>query len=379
MKEGNVMKKREGSALAFTIIIMVIITILSGIILQIAMAETMQAKRDKDRVEAYYLARSGVEATTKWILNSNNDASKIIDKQSAPQDLGNGKFNVEVLSTSNPDEIIVKGTGTVGKVLQESSVVLKRQTTLNKVSFKHAIYSTGELKIGGNSHISPSNSSIVSDVEVTVIGNEKKLGAKIYEPGVPGYNKEGYIAFSPKLIPTKGNNFSGSSLMFSDNNRNLLYDEFKTTLGNNDEFIVYTGNNTSYGDANLIVNRLDLGSHNHANIKISGVNRLNIYVIESANIGVNINQYGSADKLFISMGETSLMNMINNITFKGFIYGPNSNFNIHGGTTIEGGLIINTLDKMTGNINVIKKDIDINLDNGGAAQIHKYVIEKWVQ
>ena len=372
------MKKREGSALAFTIIIMVVITILSGIILQIAMAETMQAKRDKDRVEAYYLARSGVEATTKWILNSNNDASKIIDKQSTPQDLGNGNFNVEVLSTANPDEIIVKGTGTVGKVSQESSLILKRQTLMNNLSFKHAIYATESLTIGGNTKVTPDGSSIASDDNIIVKG--ANLNATLLDPNrTPGYKSEEYLPLVPPVTPIKNNNFSGPSLTFSSSNRTLAFDKMTTTLGNKDSFTIYTGYDTSDGVANLIVNNLNLGDHNDANIIVDGKNRLNIYVINSAVIRANINSQGPSQNVFIALCGTSSMNMKNNITFNGFIYGPNADFDIHGNTIINGGIIIRKLDEMTGNVTVNKKDLDIDLGNTGSPNINKYEKEKWIQ
>ncbi len=337
MKEGNVMKKREGSALAFTIIIMVVITILSGIILQIAMAETMQAKRDKDRIEAYYVAKSGAEATADWILKNSTNAKNIIGKESVAQNLANGIFEVEVKGTETSPEIIVQGTGTVRGVSQKASLILNRTTNLTGINFDYALYAgtnmdlrgdiTIDGKVGYGNNFDPHGNNVT-------VSSKEKITINYPTPIAP-------------TDPSLANDFSSPDpkILFSSTNRTKTYRNLVIDTKNDNEFIIDTGS-VGLGDANLVLETLTLTGNNKGNLKITGENRLNIYITKYASFSVNVNKTNPAkpENLLLMMCEGSSITFVNKIEFNGFIYAPTLSITDGGNLDFRGAIISKNLD-----------------------------------
>lgn len=115
---------RKGSVLAFIIIIFFVVSILITSILHLVNTNIMQAKRQQDRLEAYYLAYSGIEmAFASLLADGNQNLYKLktnIDLILSEEniELGNGKVTVISKITDNEnftDWIEITSTGTLDK------------------------------------------------------------------------------------------------------------------------------------------------------------------------------------------------------------------------------------------------------------------------
>ena len=133
-----IQKKNKGSALIVVIMVIAVMTILGMSILNISLSETMQASNEDKRLQAHYLARAGAEATlSAWknapignkpvgacspvYLNSSNQFVNVSSNMI-------GKFDVEI---TNPNSVttIINSVGTVGEVVQTTTVTIRTITT----------------------------------------------------------------------------------------------------------------------------------------------------------------------------------------------------------------------------------------------------------
>lgn len=116
--------KRQGSALAFVLIIFLVISILTSSILFIFNNNLKQAKRQQDSFEAYYLAYSGAELAYAALLTEVSGSRKYNvlnesnDLKETNIDFGNGKIDI-VAKLSNGGSfdgwIEITSTGTLNK------------------------------------------------------------------------------------------------------------------------------------------------------------------------------------------------------------------------------------------------------------------------
>jgi len=131
-------KKNKGSALVVVIMIMVVMTILGGAILNISLSQTKQAAYEDKKMQAHYLARSGAEATLSAWKNapSNkkpigqcntvylNNLNQFVD---GPSNMV-GQFDVTITKPDS-DTAIITSKGTVGNVVQTTTVTIATVTT----------------------------------------------------------------------------------------------------------------------------------------------------------------------------------------------------------------------------------------------------------
>lgn len=118
-------KNRQGSALAFILIVLLVISILTTSILYIFNSNLKQAKHQQDSLEAYYLAYSGAEmAYTALLTKMPNGKLKLTDLTESNEltesniEYGNGKIDVsaKISKDENFDGwIVIKSIGTLNK------------------------------------------------------------------------------------------------------------------------------------------------------------------------------------------------------------------------------------------------------------------------
>jgi hypothetical protein len=101
----EVLKSERGAVLLAAVVITLILTILGISVLSIANSEIVQARKDVNRIKAFYLAEAGVE---RLIANINCGASGSIGETA----LGCGSYSVD-FNTAGIEPIAV-ATGTVG-------------------------------------------------------------------------------------------------------------------------------------------------------------------------------------------------------------------------------------------------------------------------
>jgi len=130
---GMLYKNERGTALPMVLVVMIVLSLLGTALWQYSTADTMQVTADEKKMQAYYLARAGAEATAQYIRNNPDSASTLINDQKTDpvymsdgtDDFGNGTYEVDV--TGDPNNITIESTGTVTNVKQ--TVVIKLTLT----------------------------------------------------------------------------------------------------------------------------------------------------------------------------------------------------------------------------------------------------------
>ena len=100
--------KRRGAALVWVLSVFLILTIFASSIFYLQRQNILEAARQEERLQTYYIALAGVELTYAAILEANNNESRvdvtILDK------IGTGSLNQDILiKTDN----IERGTAKV--------------------------------------------------------------------------------------------------------------------------------------------------------------------------------------------------------------------------------------------------------------------------
>lgn len=133
--------KRKGSALVMVLIIMLVLSILGTAIMRVAVAENNFAKRNEDRLQAYYIARSGAQAIAEYMIKDNyNDADAFIGKESEPNSqVGGGEFKVSVSKDPSNGEVSVTSIGDYNGVKQEARLIMTSSPSGQGGIFQYAI------------------------------------------------------------------------------------------------------------------------------------------------------------------------------------------------------------------------------------------------
>lgn len=189
----------KASALIVVIMLMFVLLVFSASIVTYARSGAFLTEKTKDRIQAYYIARSGAEAVAAWMEKYPYEGKQLIGSQlSTPVELGEGKISkirVYYKDPSNPRQengVIIESTGVVGgetrtvtltmtekyepavppidmAVFSMSSITLSGSATVKGLvgtnSFApNSVVLTGSAKIEGNVYIGPSGdpTSVVS-------------------------------------------------------------------------------------------------------------------------------------------------------------------------------------------------------------------------
>lgn len=295
----------EGGALAVVIIVMAVLTILGTVTLRVAVAETNFAVNQENKLQAYYLARSGAQSVAEYMVrDANEDAHEIIDKDSEwNEQLSGGKFMVEVSSIPSSNDIDIISTGEYEGVQQKVKIRVTGSSVGIGGIFQYAIAAKN-----GISTDSESGQNIVITGSVATksgninLGNHGEVtGEKIYDSN---------LIFPVIELPP-------------DRNPSIAYDLNLGTVnltGSSDTMTVNTSSTKPlYVSANSITLK-------NSSFNVTGNGVAHIYVQGNLNLDTNSNfEVASTAKLFVYVvGDR-------NVTFSGagaqnnlFIYAPDS-------------------------------------------------------
>lgn len=350
-------KNNKGIALAYVLIVMAVMATLGLVFIQISLTETMQAARDKSKMQAYYLAKSGVEATAAWMVSHADIGNTLIGKTSSPVTLAgsniNGTYVVSVLGDAASPLLLVKGVGTVNGVSATATMTVNTGNTSITNVFTETLNSNGEITSHSNA--------------AEIFGNIV-AGGTIDVKNCTGTKTSNSIRVYPSVIfpaiPTTVN-FPGSNISLD------LADtiKFPGQIAGYDTFTCGSALEIKTGNTNnvvsLVVNIFDLSKS--SKLTITGTGRLQVFVKTQLIIDskAEINFDKDPKKLIILMGVGTTFTDKNSYQFNGLIYAPNNDFTISGNGIITGSIIAKSIN-ITGNntINGTKfgpyNDITIN-------------------
>ncbi len=327
------MKNRKGSTLVIVLMVFAVLSILATVTLSFMLTENKQSIHQKNKIEAYYIARSGAEATEaaireiyeeadkeierlkEKIVTLKNDEENYTSKKSNLESLilkeftkkekiieiaesGSGRIEINKrgfgrdklesisLKTEN-NSIIIEAIGNVNnsreKVIKVISI--KNKDTSKEIELDKAIFSLGNIKLT-NGEI---KGDIGSNALVTVPNGNPTIDGNIYT-----IKEEDFTA--PKWwIRDKWNNKSKVKKLFEKRTYELIkFPRFP--INNSDRNFNLSGNN------NEIINQ----SMNYNDFKINSNTKLLIDTTNS-DIILNIKNFNLLNGDIVIRGDNKLI------------------------------------------------------------------------
>jgi type II secretory pathway pseudopilin PulG len=346
------LKTKKGMVLPLVIVVLVVISILGIVILQIALAQNKHAARDKSSMQAFYLARSGVEAAEVWLMENTDKFSDIKNIESTPSSLEgseiNGTFTITV--TGNLDStVLIEGTGTVNGVKATAAkALISYGDILDLIVFDDTVYAKKIVTLNGG---------VTIDGTVAYGEDIIENGAASTITGGPAVKKDKILP--PPIFPADPNSASDLTLNSSvylnelglideDDSADVLY-VVKDFYFNKHKRVL----TIDTGDAGEVV-RLVTRNFNFVtgSLRLIGNGSFELYVTNSMSLGANafinasINDddvvvFGSAKQFLVLLGKGASFSMTGSPLFCGCIYGPEANVSISGdqnfcGTVVGG-------------------------------------------
>jgi hypothetical protein len=363
------LSNQKGMALAMVLIVMVVLSLLGVVILQICVAESNFTARDNKSKQAYYLAKSGVEATTAWMLDNSNNGALLVGKTSDETELRsdiNGTFKVKVDGDLASPELLIIGTGTVDGISASAAMILKKAVTGSAPVFEYDLYAENIVLLNGHATI---EGDIGAGVEVVDHGHPTIIG----DPPAEGV----ILDLPPPIFPADPSTassitYNSGNVTYNFEDQPFIFKELNLQSGN-PILTVNTGSDPD-NEVNLVVEKLYLRS---GTLKITGAGKLNIFVTMEAdfNTDTNYNDPLPSDpkQLMVYLAETATANVNGNRKFNGLIYGPGATVTLGGNGGFTGAIIAGDIiasgTPFAGNVidleDIIFDDLPVfNYDNG---------------
>ncbi len=346
-------RDRRGAALPIALISMLVLTLLGTGLWQYSTTDTIQVARQENRMKAFYIARSGAEATAKWMVDKGASASDMVGKNSMPTDLGDGSFSVTIEEEDPYDpgnRVIIHSTATVGGVSARASLALSRISGVNVASypsgfFPYAIYAEEYIILGGNVFIDgsvgiPEDGDLtINGAAVTIDGDTDRVDMG-YEDAEFPYDGDPQPDLSPtgqpQPVEIKAQRYG---VVDVGPGRHL---EFKTP--------------------GVMEVRMSSLETRNANIIIADGTKVRLFIDELFDHKGSV-EASSSDQLIVFMAPDSQASLpIGNSVFRGYVYGPNAHVDFSGTQNFHGAIVAGTV-----------------FTNGNAGVFHPGVTEgEWV-
>lgn len=120
----RMLNNQSGSALAMTLIVMLVLMIFGTALLNLSVADNKFANRNEDKLQAYYIARAGAQTVADYIMADGESlAYKMIGGTSTVNtQIAGGTVQVAVSEVSG--DVIITATGTYKGITQTAKVKL---------------------------------------------------------------------------------------------------------------------------------------------------------------------------------------------------------------------------------------------------------------
>lgn len=319
-------KSQKGMTMIIALIVIFIFTVLGAAIWQYGVNSVKASDKAYKQKQAYYIARSGVEAMSSYILNTSETSTvkshidSILDKPSSPITIGDGTCILTLKRDGS--KISIEGMGSFGDESASTTLEINENTDFGIPShvFKNVMFASGSITLNGN---------------VDIIGGTLEAAGHIK---VNGSSEPSYVQNSAKNYPAIifPNNTSTTDLSVDSNNTVYIdsdgyYDDIKVER----DGILQI--NLGGGDLTLVVNNLTV----HGELKISGSGRLLLYVkkLETKNNSGEINIANETLPIhsFLVLMPPDGIYSVNR--FRGLLYAPGASIKVHGGQSFKGAMV----------------------------------------
>lgn len=361
----------KGYTLVTVLLVVLLLTILGGAYILAMNYEVRQSFSHDHRVKAYYYARTGAEAASKYLIMNRNSYFDFVEGEitfdeqtiTISGDLENGlesdnptKNDIEVKINFKPDQnnkrVEIESTGNYQKARETTTVVFRALDIFDK-----AVYSYTDI-----------DATLESNwAEFKIDGSVETAGVVFGKENISGDSDEGvYRDYEEPNFPEgyeywdTGGNFQTNPNQDNTIGSNEIQESYYQEIRANQELTIQvkpkSGENENDGIKRLVVDRLYSAGMTPINAVClcppaedddepclcDGV--VHLYVTEHAEI--NTPDGGNEIPILIFLKEGATLKLAGNSAFKGFIYGPSATVEMRSNyTNIEGAMIVGELKK----------------------------------
>ena len=186
-------------------------SILGAAVLKIAVAENNFATHHENKLQAYYLARSGALSVAEYMVrDAVNDAHELVDKTSEwNEQISGGRFRVETESVPSSSDIDIISTGEYRGIRQQTKIRVTGSSTGIGGILQHAIAAKE-----GISTANDNGNGLYIDGSIATKGGGISLGDKGVASGTQVTDPN--LIFPPIILPPDRSPAVGYNLIFND-------------------------------------------------------------------------------------------------------------------------------------------------------------------
>ena len=333
-------KKESGYVLVTTMIAIIFVSLVGAALLRLAYSDYINTNFHVRHKKAYYIARAGAEAVSKWIQDPNNniddliaDGSTIVSEEI---DLGDGSYVLTIDRTGKTYTI-----NSQGKVNDVNAGIQLELIEQENFSIDHTVFADQGLEIG---NIFKGNNDYTGKV-LTFGTNLKEndenvdIHNKTIDKIVIDYDL-GYTYDLPEFPENDFTNtydYLNTDTIISSNYADNRFDYDNLNLGKHGELNII---NTGDDDFNIYINELTVKGD--INIELQGEGKVNIYVQNNLNVNGNfsINEDGNKNDLNIyHYGNDNIHPAAKSIMNAG-LYTQSTNIDFTGNSVVYGNLFV---------------------------------------
>lgn len=318
--------KQKGMALALVLMVMVVLSILGVALLSVANAEANNSIRQQNKLQAHYIAKSGLEAVANNFSKNPNQLKIALDANTVytgQLQSGTPEYQVE-LTGSIGGIVTIKSTAFVKNVKDVVSLEVDTAIQPNAL-FINSIYSNTNLD--------------VSDMNIT--GPLQSAGTVTAPTGYTDSVTENSSIFVDLFPFPTGLQLSAYNEI--SNNETLVVSQNTKfndlTIKNGGILSINTGTSAT-NIIEIVVNTLDIDS----TVKIEGEGSVILYVNTKISMktsgSVNFGVGTQPSKLLVIMADNSLFYIQGGMGFGGYILGPKAHIDVNSGNiTLQGAVV----------------------------------------
>jgi hypothetical protein len=311
----------KGAALPLAVITMLVVSLLGAGLWQYSTSDTIQVARQENKMKAFYIARSGAEATAQWMAKPGNNGEALVGQTSSSNTFEDGTYIVKVIDAPE-NRVIIESTATVNGVPTQVALLLRRVTSFTEGSpmFENAIFGTELVVIGGTTTVdgnveSGGTLSVVGNV--TINGDDKVTLGKTY-PDEPFPEDLTYVGdFVQK---------TGAP------STHAINQGWYGTIDTNNRTLTFTPN------GGTLRVRLDTLQTRNTDIEVIGEGNVIVYVESTFDHKGSVICSPNQFLVYLAPGSTASLPK-GNMEFNGFLYGPNATVIFDGTQNFHGAII----------------------------------------
>lgn len=336
-------KNEEGSALVYIIIVMVVMSILGTAALNASLSNTKFSIRDEQSVNAYYIAKAGIDAVSKTFKeNPDSIKSMIGNATGITGNFADGSYVVKITPITKGIKLV--STGKInGTTITETLALGMNDLTMAAGIFDNVIYNDSSSVLDLSSM---SNDTLVGDIKSR--GPINMFSGHSYS-AIPNSGAD----YSAVVIPSlTAKTITGSTITSNGNYGDV-------TVAKNNKLVL----DASAGPLTIVMKNLVCNGAIEIKTNGSGVGIVYLFIENSFFLGQN-NNSGDTNGLINANSGAVVSNLsvfiqgdsnssttdfeIKGGVINAYIYAPDANVKLHNKAQLTGALIAGSYEKQTG-------------------------------